>query len=172
MKRNKLTKLFMLMTNWKNDFGLHDIYKNNSALLGLKGCNSPYWRSRIAHQWGAKDTSSWWELQCTAWWSSARLRRWEGPRCDDCWCDLHSCPHLPLGNPRNLKCLQESVPSLPIPRCSQGREYGMQWIYWCDAVIPTLFVALFSDVCILMRKYATQLGGCYEFILHISPRSF
>ena len=28
MKRNELTETFMMISNWKKPFGLHDLYKN------------------------------------------------------------------------------------------------------------------------------------------------
>ena len=36
MNQKELTKTFMMISNWKNPFGLHDLYKINSALWGLK----------------------------------------------------------------------------------------------------------------------------------------
>ena len=36
MKRKELSEPFMMISNWKEPFGLHSLYKNNSALYDLK----------------------------------------------------------------------------------------------------------------------------------------
>ena len=36
MKREELTKTFMMISNWKKPFALHGLYKNISALQGLR----------------------------------------------------------------------------------------------------------------------------------------
>ena len=35
MKQEDINKIFMMISNEKNTFGLHSLYKNNSALKGL-----------------------------------------------------------------------------------------------------------------------------------------
>ena len=35
MKRQELTKKFMMMSNWTKPFGFHGLYNNISALQGL-----------------------------------------------------------------------------------------------------------------------------------------
>ena len=37
MNQKELTKIFMIISNWKKLFGLNGLYKNMSALLGLTG---------------------------------------------------------------------------------------------------------------------------------------
>ena len=36
MNQKELTKIFMMISNWKQPFDLRDLYKNNSALSGLR----------------------------------------------------------------------------------------------------------------------------------------
>ena len=39
MTRKELTKMFMMISNWKTPFGLYGLYKNSSVLNRVMECN-------------------------------------------------------------------------------------------------------------------------------------
>ena len=52
MNHKELTKTFMIISNWNKPFGLHELYKINSAFEGLKAyITVPAAQGLTLHMW-------------------------------------------------------------------------------------------------------------------------